>query len=878
MKARNSLIILGIGLATALALALFLAIDRGATGDGQAAHGETTPADRALADRSRPAISHDAAPAGDPSRERQSVGAPAIVDPSTAAVQGGELVEVAILRADTGAPLPGASVWWWPKPPAFDSDDSFEIWLRHSAIEEHAPAAVQLVADASGLVRVPDDERGFVVAAASADLWGYSKFEAERDQQASVALSADRDVRVQVVDTQGAPVVGACVALRQRRLNSIFDHLTALTKAPDGVAVLRHAGRFLGAASGPKPDMLVALPGLLDPPLERPIDPSAAQGEVVKLVLEPSGSCEVVVVDPADEPLFGALDARLSFDEPGAGGAASGPVGFEETIRSRTGEHVVFEHVQLGRALALQVKREGSNAPLELRSPGPVKAGERIELRVRAGQDAAILRGRLVDASRAPAAALAVRARLEVSDGRRSFDGAWSLHTGLDGRFSVETAPMSEVPEGLMLAIYEFSAQGAQVAIARRPLPRELALASYDLGEFVLADSAVLAAGIVVDVNGKPVAGASVTPSIPLTRTEAGEELAVRESWLQPCRSDARGRFEIRGESGSDTLSLDARKQGLIADPVVVRSGELGVRLVLDATGAIEGTVLLDSSLAATMMLVHAERDEPEPAPTASPSGTPSVVDKAGRFVLHGLRAGSYSVHVVYAATGSAVGAVEGVKVRAGEAARDRRLDPLDLRGTCRMIELDVVDSVGVAVRDARAFSRPSGNADARWVFAGREGGKLQFLSTGVPLDIAISATGFLRTELDRVTESQRVTLRTTAKLRLELAPDSRVPDPRLYLGVRLTPLRAGHSSGFTNSGLTYFDASGVLACESEFVGELQVELSLLRRDQSAVPITFLQAATPHVILVADRAGEQVFEIRVDPVELEAAVRALLDG
>ncbi len=800
----------------------------------------------------------------------------AVTDPSVAASAEADLAEVAIVCADTRAPVPGASVWWWPKPAVLDGDASFESLLRQSAAEDQAQAARQVAADQNGRVWVPGVAQGIFVAAASAGLWGYASFDADRREPATVLLAPDADVRVQVVDRTGAPVVRATVALRERRLTTTIDHLTARTKE-DGIAVLRHAGWFVRAAPD-RQGLVVALRGLLDPPLERRLDPDALPDDVVRLVVGPTGSCEVAVEDASGQPVGGPIDARLRFADGNAPGALAGRAQCAETLVSRTGATVVFEHVALGHALAVTVTREGSDACLEARGLGPSRPGERVRLCVRAGVESAILRGRLLDAQGTPAGDRAVRARLEAVGGDQSFEGSWSLRTASDGRFCVDSAPLPEAANGIVLAVCGLSAHGAELAIARRPLPRELPVGSYDLGDFTLIDTPVAVAGIVVDGEGNRIAGATVTPSIPAPTTEAGQRTPWLKCWLPPARSDRSGRFEIRGETASDAISLLAQKQGLVGDPVVVPAAARGVRLVLSAAGSIEGTVLLAPSLLGALVLVHAAKDSSTPISGARPSASPAVVGRDGSFSLGGLQTGTYSIRVVYAANATEIARVESVPARAGSTTRDPRLDPLDLRRTHHLIGLQLVDQLGQPVAHGRAFTRPSGEDDAKWVFCTEEKGWLQLISDGRPVDVAISAPGFLRTEIEGVTSSRRVTLRRAVRLRLELAGGLLIPEPALRLGAELRPLRPSRSPGSGDCTAAYFDASGVLTCETSLTGDLRLEIFVTGRDPRLPARVYLQMNPTAVIAPADHAGEQVFPIELDPARLAAAARSFREA
>ncbi len=863
MKARNAGILLVGAAAGALALAAFALFDLGSPPGDDANHfvaGATTDHPREVRSLTE-------------TRPDGRAELP-YADPSTAPAPEGELVEVEIVRADTRAPVPDASVWWWPRPSPFGGEDGLEAWLRRSVVEDRLGEAQGLRADDRGRVRVADAERGFYVAGASGDLWGYASFGPNPDPPARVVLGPDRDVRVQVVDEKGAPVPDAVVALRQRRLGSSVDHLTARSQAPDGIAVLRHAGHLLGARFEAGEPFLVALRGLFDPPVERAFDPRSPAGEIVRLVVESTGSCEVSVVDGSGEPVGGPFEARLRFADAEGGGAPprSGPC--VETRHTRSGGKVVFEHVGLGRPLAVTVTREGSGALGEVRGPGPRSPGERVEVRVRISADVAVLRGRVVDSAGRPVGDAALRARLEAREPGEPLEASWALRSAPDGRFSVEVAPMAEGREGLTLAVHRLSGDGSELAAARRALPAELRAGSHELGEFVLADTPVAAEGIVLDEKGNPIPRATVTPSFPAPRAEEGSEAPWPRCRLGPVRSDEGGRFVLRGECEADRIALAAEKGGLVGDPVLVQTGARGVELVLGAAGAIEGKVLLDPSLLGAMLLVQAVPDPPDPAAGGAPTGGPGIVGRDGRFSLPGLRPGRYSVRVVYAASAGELGKVESVEVRAGEATRDPRLDPLDLRANHRLIALELVDEQDQPVAQGRAYSRPSDEADAKWAFARGEGGRIQILSDGRPLDVAISAAGFRRLELDRVTSSRRVPLRRAARLRLELAGGLRVPDPPLCLGAELTPLETGRFPGFVDSRTGTFDAAGVLHCESALAGDLRLEIFVVRCDRASPSIVYLEEDAPRVLPVDDHVREQVFEIGIDPARIDAAVRS----
>jgi hypothetical protein len=764
--------------------------------------------------------------------------------------------EIVILRADTREPVGGATVLWWPMPATFDAGRTFDRWLERSEVEDHAAEAVRLRANAQGRVLVADVEPGFFVAVSAPRLWGCAAFPHEREGPGVVLLDADVNVRVQVVDGSGAPVAGVPIALRERRLASVTDHLTART-GEDGIATLRHAGAILSATVARA--FVVAVQGLFEPPIEKRLEPNALPREPVLLVMGPNGACEVAVVDARGQPVGGPIEARLGF-------ADAVDRGLGETMLSRVGGRVVFERVAAGRPLIVEVTREGAAARLEARGPGP-RAGARIQLLVPVDPGASILRGRVVDRDGKPLAGDLVRARLEAAAGEPGNDGTWELQTESDGRFSVEIPPAVELPAGLQLVVCRLDASGAEVAGARRPLPRELGAGSHELGDFALAEAPVVAAGIVVDAGGAPIERAVVTPSLPAS-DERGVSTPGGQDWLVPVRSDATGRFEIRGMTQGLSIALTPSKPGFIGDPVVAHRTDSAVKLVLSGATVIAGTVLLDPSLRGSMVLVQAMREAAAGAAADVGAGH-AVVGGDGAFSLNDLPAGTWSVRIVYAATAIELGRVDGVVSHRSQ--RDPRLDPLDLRNTLKLIVLEPVDERGRRVAGVRAFSRESREPEGKWVPSVESDGMVQLLSSGSPLDVAMAAPGFRHTEIERVAASQRVVLQRAARLRVTLTSGLPELTPPLRLGVKLTPRRSGRFPGFVEPTTAFFTGGSALTCETAFVGEVGVELFVAAPPSRIAAVD--GAAT--TIRVADHGAEQVFWLGLEPDRLAAAVRSL---
>jgi len=868
-------LLLGLSLAAALLVtltAVLLHYGREETPtESEARRHDDSPMSAAPADD--PATRRGSAPVG--SEKRSS--APTEEDlPSAAPSTAGELIEVEIVRADDGEPVPHARVSWWPIAAPLSGTEEFRTWLSSNTVEAHESSAVRLQADRQGRVWVSDSDLGFVVVARTAELWGYASFGLDIKGPAQVRLAADLDVRVQVVDEQGRPVAGVPVALRERRGAAHTDHITARTDEPQGLAVLRHARPFLQRTAGSSPVFVVAVPGIFDPPVERPIDLQHSSPQILKLVLPPTGSCEVVVGDPSGEPILGEVRVHLRFAPRGSDSRPeSAPPG--ETFLSGEGGRVLFEHVALGRDLVGAVTHHRALSSEEIRGPGPTRAGERVQLRAGLGSDLAIWRGRLLDPSGAALGSATAFARLEATDPDSQFEGtagAWTVRTAEDGRFSVVTVPIAQRPERLVVAVYALSDRGVPVSVARVPAPADVGAGARELGDFLLRELPVVVEGEVVDARGEPVAGATVMPTLHVA-ADAPQPAVVR--W--PPRhnfmlTDRSGRFELRGEVPSVQIALAARKGGLTGEPLVVTTGARGVRLVLEPGGVIEGRVLLDPDVLDTPILVEVALVGPAPKVAVRPGEGPSRLGADGRFAVLGLAPGMYAVRIVHEATARELGTVSGVAVASGETTRDPRLDPLDLRRASRFVELTLVDEWGTPVPGARVFSRPSGDVQAGWLCTQAPGGRVKVLADARPLDVSIAASGFLTKELEGVDGAQRVMLSRAGQLRFQIAAGLSLPVPPLHLGIELMPLDAARPSQPGEWGPVRFDERGRASCEIPRTGRLQVQLCVQLDSDSSGSVRLLEG-TPEVIEVAAGGGDQFVEIRFDPDHLAVAVRAL---
>lgn len=801
------------------------------------------------------------------------IGSSRAMDPVEAAARASSLT-LECLRRDTGDPVPGALVHWWPSRTLEGVPGGFESWLRESALEQHASEAVALRTDRHGRAEIPDANRGGSVMASADGLWGRASIENGREGRITLVLEPDVDLAVRVIDAHAVPVPGTTVVLRQPGHAAHTDHLLARSDS-NGIAVLRHAGLWWEERSPGASGYVVAVPGLLNPACARLLDAETLAEGTIELVLEPSGSCEIELVDEHGRRLPAAfvVQARLLDGE----GRVIQDVPCE-VASSRADDRVLFEHVELGCKLSLAVARDDEHERTLVTCDGPRSADERVHVRVGVPIEGVNLVGRVVDAQGAPLRGIRLSARLESAGGLREGERDWQTGSNGRGEFVLELPASSAAMEDVFLSLSVQAASGVDRAFARRALPRNLSPGTHDLGDFTLEEAPLVVDGRVVDAGGQGVAGALVSMHEPQHASGLGNAAPDTSAPPNSVRSDSEGHFSLHGESASDEIVVHASRVGHADCFELVRRGTRSVQLVLGTAGSIHGTVLLDPSLASSSVLVAAERGDVTASGFLPVGCNPVLIDGGGRFVLRDVGPGTYSVRVLYVATGEELGRIDQVVVPDVAASRDVRLDALDLRAAHRLLELQLVDASGAPVRGGSCRSRASDDPAGHESVIGERDGRLPLLYSGRPLDVCVTAPGQLSVELERVSESRVVSLPRAARVRLELACEIPALPAELRLLAILTPTGQGGRSRARAATSGHFDSRGVLVCETSFVGEARIDVQLVGTGARDAPVVCLSPRAPLRVRLLPDPSEQVFRIDCDPREIERALATASDA
>ena len=347
---------------------------------------------------------------------------------------------------------------------------------------------------------------------------------------------------------------------------------------------------------------------------------AASLADEVRVQLSPRGRASGIVLDPAGEPVAGAsisFAAKITQEGPlytapelGSSRTLSGPDG-----------RFTLEGLPVGRTLAAVAAkapfRKSLSSPFQVPEGGTV---EGIEIRLLPG---CAITGLVTD----PAGAPLPGAQVRVTTGNTTrwagpnvpADLPDEAVAGPDGRYRIEGLEQRAYSVFATLEGHTPADLGGIHATA----------AGTEAGPLVLVRGGVLR-GIVVDAEGQPLTGASITLQ--------GENRSGGTA-----TTGADGRFEIRPVvPGSHTLY--AGKVGFVQRPpesLELAGGE-EIRIVLERGYEITGTVLDFDGKPVPQARVQVH---PWPTRGAEVLGV-AMTDPRGRFSVGGLPAGSHGIAV----------------------------------------------------------------------------------------------------------------------------------------------------------------------------------------------------------------------------------------
>lgn len=400
----------------------------------------------------------------------------------------------------------------------------------------------QTDADGVALVAAQDGDR---VHVRTRDAVGTASRAGQPGVARTVALEPLREVRVRVLDARGRPAVGVPVRLAWRGGSSL--------RQADRQATGAEGRALLFATGAAQLDALVAWVDCLGAAPE-----FATVGDAPELVLTapPMGMLRVIAYDEQERPRSGVREVSLDV----VANPVRGGRNFEERTWSAPKlerDGAMFRCVALGKQFTARVRFDGVAGEQSVSGDGPKLPNELVVLTLREKLGDPSLKLRVLDLTGAPCA----KQRLALV---RAWHAGYSLlgvEADAQGQLDVTLPADWRAAEGQRLLVVARAphdpanrATGYRGAVDVTALALQPATSARHAVQ--LREEPVLLAGRVLDAEGKPVAGATVT--VDYSWTVQPGPISFRgtaDVRLQhDAVSDAEGRFEFRELVPRDVL------------------------------------------------------------------------------------------------------------------------------------------------------------------------------------------------------------------------------------------------------------------------------------------------------------------------------------
>jgi 5-hydroxyisourate hydrolase-like protein (transthyretin family) len=674
---------------------------------------------------------------------------------------------VLVRRRGTREPVEGALVRWVDSWQLEYDQLQRELRLDPTGEELLSRTRNQRSSAADGTLRVPRPAGELLLSAQLGSAFAWKRTGASSEEPCLLELAQQAELALQVVDASGEPRAGVPVALAHGTGDEREFAWRALTAASGEArcSIYRHcaerqtSGRFSACLAFP-------LATVVAHELER----DAAPAEPVRLVLPPTGSLRVRLLEEGGEPSTqsGTLQLNVRHAQGAASPAEARTLDAQTYHYDYVAGELVVPFVGLGLEFELRdlspSQRHGSSA----RVSGPTRAGEEAQVQLARSPHTRMLRGRALE--RESGAPLAdVRLRALFASGQRVLGSVQPIRTDAQGAFELPLRGPWAPNEPRELRLSLPHGPGPLLSTAT-DLTFVVPPAGADLGELRFERARAAITGRVLDqTSGAPIAGARVS-----LEKRVIADGGARERWVgagvPPAISAADGAFELHGDAPVGTLALGASRAGYRpSERAFVAAGASGVELRLARGGGIEGALLVDPRVDPQLVDLRLVWTDP-----ARGERTHRLsCDPSGAFTVDGLEPRLYTLRALLSERARPLAEIRGIEVRAGEITRDARLVAIDLRDVLRPLRVQVYGPDGERVEQGMVSVLAPELGEQRWRSQHAvEDGRATVLATEPTLELEVSSHG-LRTKLvPNVRDDLDVRLEAGLALRIRMQTD----------------------------------------------------------------------------------------------------------
>ncbi len=644
--------------------------------------------------------------------------------------------ESSVLVTLGGAPVEGAEVWHLQV-----SDIDKRVSERHPGIGSDPDLLFPMFGTRStsgedGRAPVPSTEGNFAVLAMKG---AFFKIIMDESDTLELELEKVAAIRVRTLDAAGQPVGKVPVVLRASAMRSMSsamrgasmsDLMVHYSQDGSGMALFRAFDKYHNLGEEISWSVRLGVPGV--PSQQTNFDVDHSFDEPLTLQLSPTGSMKIRVVD-GDGNLVAADGTVLV--------RSSGP---EQATLDMPLEQGVAHYPLVGTGAEFQVAVEIPRLGASWGSTGfgPERAGQTRTLNIEL-PDAPGVRGQMLNTEGEPLANAQLIFHLLGEQGQHTQRSL--IETDAAGRFRVDIERYV-LGRRVRFLFVNHNEDGYMPRIESDDF-LTLTDKRTDLGVLQLKSGYGFVEGRCVSSDGTPLPRVEVA----ITQREGfGESRAS---------TDANGRFHLGGLL-PDTVELHIpqAREWMLSEPVMVRSGQRDIELVLTRSGELSGMVLVDAGVNPEQVSVtafatgKAELEHGDWAARATCDST------TGRFRATGLHAGSYTVRVRL--QGALLSEIPDVEVTHAAASTDPRVETIDLRGVLSSLRLDVVGRDGQPLRAGRATGRLVSNGEQVAFSTTDEHGVLQVTFPSAPQSfLTVSATDYRSVTLPAESRDEPIVL-----------------------------------------------------------------------------------------------------------------------
>ena len=686
------------------------------------------------------------------------------------------------------------------------------------------------------------------------------------EREVEIFIEPELIIRVQVVDQAGEPVPNAPVSLRMDDASYSFTMFTRNTDA-DGELVLDDLKPYLESMGQRETNLVLALATLqprdqMHESTQVPLNQEVQESGQVKLVMPETGQVVIEVVHMDGQPYEGAGAVSLRRD---GSENSFGPRQADNVMRQLEDGRAVFHHVALGQQLTAELHSSASRNTHSLDGAGPISAGEQVVLRIERPAYPEI-RVVVVDPDANPYADQRILLSIESEHQHGSNDHSLMKRSDETGALTFELEERSaEEANFKRTARFSVQHEDGRKSSGHLDLSQPLPAQVNDMGQVVLEPDPVLLEGRVVDAAGDPVIAARV--SLQSRRLDREGHPRGWSSTSVFAMTGANGEFILIGdppESPEYSVKIFAKGFEELEEPVQLAGQSVEFRL--NPGTYLAGRLIVDEGVSPFTLNVRLH-DGDDGITWCSLENDSEMPENEARFEV-ALEVGVEYRLEVQTSVGEVLYELPGIYVSAGTTTEPPSLQPLDLRGIFRTIEITALSASGQPL-DATFLVR---SADDQWRSFSASDGVLELEVVEEIHELTVQHPEHAPKTLEGVRNDQTVRLDAGLEVTLVLPSDLLGIEENISYNVQIYPeADVGHRHYTAGSRIDFSDM-GRAKIFAPGPGKYRVSVGLFYADGNHHRSSSFTTGSIEII-----SGGTVHNLQVDRDRFDRTLNRLLD-